>query len=113
MIWPFKHRRTAPTHERATYDTDDGFPPLPHSIPLNNTPYEDIIIEFLEEARRKAEALEPGTSFTVTLPEDKRDAFVHPMEFLGPVMVRAEAYGLETGGCYNWEQTFMKASSPS
>lgn len=113
MIWPFKQRHTAPKRHQTTYDIEDGFAQLPRSLPINNTPYEDIIIEFLEAAKRKAEPLSPGASFTLTLPEDKRDAFIHPMEFLGPVMMRAEAYGLEAGSCYNWEQTFVKAGTPT
>lgn len=113
MIWPFKQRRPAPKRNQTTYDIEDGFAPLPRSIPIDNTRHEHTIIEFLEEAKRRAEPLSPGTTFTLTLPEDKRDAFVHPMEFLGPVMMRAEAYGLETGSCYNWEQTFTKVNPTS
>lgn len=105
MIWPFSRRfRQSKATDKAVNSNE--FDDLPASFPINNTNHEDEIIHFLEEARTKAADLEVGQTFSLTFPEETHHPYAHPVEIIGPIMMRACDYGVGVVSTYNREFLF-------
>ena len=95
----FGKRVSGPIETGDRYDAviDPVWGYTPNTIPTTNTDHEEVITAILERAREKAKELESGSTFTVDLEESEMDAAPHPMIILGPIMMRADDYGLMPG----------------
>jgi len=70
----------------------------PGALFSSNTPHNDIVEGFLQRAQTKAEEVRSGESFEIAL-VDGWPLDVEYMEIVGPIMDRADEYGLIAGPC--------------
>ena len=78
------------------------------SIPIRNTPHEEVIISFLERVKKEVATRGSGDVFTIPFPH-LSTLHVNPIELIGPIMMRAEEYGAHMLLCTEQEFTFKVA----
>lgn len=93
--WPFGTKKPLPSDMAA-------------SIPIYETDFEGTITLILEQARAKADTVPAGVEFEIDAAPllDGRD--FDPIQVIGPVMFRADEYGVMPGAFVNGTFRFTK-----